>query len=269
MKGSMKSPSSHIVVALCLILGSCTLFLRPLGEDASDDDASGGDADTDSDSDGESDRDSDSDSDNDSDADSDSDADLDSDRERDSDEEDICIPSCPPSACGGEPDGCGGTCERSCGGLCCSGECVPGGECCTDADCGCAGDPLDCGSIANDGICRWQSGCDWGFFCVDVADRCHNIGDNWSCTHCGCTWMGMTSDHPCIPNEESAHFCDPLDAGSCAYCGCAGGGLCSGAPFPCDSFGDSESCIEQLGCSWQACSEAHFCVAIASSPGLE
>ena len=140
------------------------------------------------------------------------------------------------------------------GGLCCSGWCMPGANCCSSADCvGCGGTALPCEDFYDEAGCAAQWGCGWApssGYCQG-GSRCDAFGSSSTCATCGCGW-----DYSHCDPDEQVYPCSSLtSSGDCAaarICGCSWvetGGGCSGTPTACGVL-DVSSCEYQSGCSW-------------------
>jgi hypothetical protein len=152
------------------------------------------------------------------------------------------------------------------GGLCCSGRCIPGADCCSDADCaGCTGTAEPCDTFDDEGDCGEQAGCEWiSSGTCDGGYRCDTWNDDSAtCNFCHCLHDG----HDCNPHSQvhdcSTHYRSFTDCTGYGTCGCtwvSTGGSCGGDPLDCWTL-DSTRCDSQSGCSWEesgTCNVATF-----------
>lgn len=138
------------------------------------------------------------------------------------------------------------------GGICCSGLCRPGGQCCADWDCdGCVGVPDSCSSMPSETDCSRQ-GCDW----VPEGTCTGGYGcSTWDweyddCTGCGCGWQG---DHDCRGEVPCPDYATLAECETMSDCGCnwvTAGGRCSGTPESCSAATLPSECSESEGCQW-------------------
>ena len=140
-------------------------------------------------------------------------------------------------------------------GICCTGVCRVGGDCCAPEDCtdACVGTAQGCGDLGDPADCYDQGGCDW----VTTGGACS--GDNTCpsrdplpdyCTDCTCGRFAHGSTH-C----SSTTPCDGLSFYDCYLCGCpwlGDSGNCAGTPDSCSSFTDPPACASQAGCYWSS-----------------
>jgi hypothetical protein len=138
------------------------------------------------------------------------------------------------------------------GGICCGGQCRPGGECCVDSDCtgGCSGTARSCSSFTASDQCTKQVDCWWSEngTCYGVQD-CTEYWNYDFCEACSCWWYANKCE------ADSGSGCNAYtDFDTCDYCLCRwylpG---CHGSQKSCWELTDAETCGSQLDCSWSAC----------------
>jgi hypothetical protein len=91
-------------------------------------------------------------------------------------------------------------------GICCSGICRTGGNCCRDDDCssGCHGTPVSCSSLTTESACDGQMGCTWEAVadppvCTGTADACLDLSMEECLDQQGCDLLiGMCIDYSCM-----------------------------------------------------------------------
>jgi hypothetical protein len=149
------------------------------------------------------------------------------------------------------------------GGVCCSGECRTGGECCRDSDCdeGCTGEALPCEMILNAETCHTQAGCEWtggggscggSFSCNMLRGVPPEV-----CETCGCPFSS------CWLTPDGISLCDCGGTGpacntfsgadACLTCRCLWAidlEHCDGDHYPCETYVLPLACDSQLNCGW-------------------
>jgi hypothetical protein len=87
----------------------------------------------------------------------------------------------------------GSTCVA---GICCGGVCRPGGNCCSDADCGyrCTGTAAPCSGMPDPGLCTQAAGCAWeGTHCTGTHEPCSSYLTSTVCnTQATCIWTNTS-----------------------------------------------------------------------------
>jgi hypothetical protein len=77
------------------------------------------------------------------------------------------------------------------GGVCCGGQCMTPGDCCSNQDCtGCGGVAAACTSFGDEAACESQVGCGWVLgFCFGDPDPCEAFTGPLAClAQLGCRW---------------------------------------------------------------------------------
>jgi len=142
------------------------------------------------------------------------------------------------------------------GGICCSGWCIPGANCCSSADCaGCTGTADLCEAFIDEGDCGEQAGCEWtSSGTCDGGLRCDTWHfDSATCNFCHCVHDGSDCDPHAQVHDCSTHTRSYTDCTGYSACGCTWvetGTSCGGVPLDCWTF-DSSTCDGQSGCSWE------------------
>ena len=144
------------------------------------------------------------------------------------------------------------------GGICCSGTCVPGADCCTDAQCECRGTTPSCEVAPDATRCAIMAlvGCSWDAAgpCEGTPASCDALTPPLCSVLCGCTTGSPTCSGTAGP-------CSALTDGLfCPTCGCSWDteGPCEGTPPSCASVGGSpDECGTLPYCSWGVCVDSH------------
>jgi hypothetical protein len=77
------------------------------------------------------------------------------------------------------------------GGVCCGGQCMAPGDCCSNEDCiGCGGEAEPCNTFTDKAACEDQSGCSWLLsICLGDPDPCETFAGVLAClAQLGCRW---------------------------------------------------------------------------------
>jgi hypothetical protein len=142
-------------------------------------------------------------------------------------------------------------------GICCTGECRVGADCCTDAQClgGCRGTARSCTELPA-GSCSEQGGCTGTgeSYCDGRGSPCYDV-DLSSCEACGCSILVGTM-LSCI--GLSRPDCTRFDLELCEDCGCTWHAGCEGVHEDCNTSVDQVTCDSQLDCYWSTCLD-HRC----------
>ncbi|MFH1436027.1 MAG: hypothetical protein ABIJ56_09955 [Pseudomonadota bacterium] len=145
--------------------------------------------------------------------------------------------------------------ECSGGGVCCSGVCRPGGNCCGETDCGCTGEPLPCPFFNGMPECVTLEGCgETGEpACGSGYLSCGALESDGECEACGCTWEGASCTGDAICGGVTG-------SDQCSACNCTWFETgCTGERMPCETYGSPLMCDINLGCVWTGLCVSNVC----------